>query len=133
MKNEYQKVWLLKQEPEGPLVHYFVLIVSHLVEQWYCRKYIGRQLRVIAHFSLWLKRQKICASDVTLEYAERFIQEADQRHIVKQEVNSTLRHLIEFLLQKHIFKKTVRPINTTSIQQIIYSFGRYLLDEKGLI
>lgn len=51
MKHVFQEVWSLKKEPIGPLVDYLDPFMSHLVELGYCRKSIGRQLRVSADFS----------------------------------------------------------------------------------
>ncbi len=132
MKHTFQAVWSLKQEPTGPLVKYFDTFVNHLVEQGYCRQYIGAQIRMAANFSQWLQVEKISASEVTQEHVKEYFQAFNRQMLVKRGQFATLRRLVESLQQFGICLPSNPPVSRTFIQVIIDSYGCYLIDDKGL-
>ncbi len=104
MKHLIQDLWTLTQRPVGPLVDHLEPFANHLLEQGYCRRYIGAQIRVAAYFSRWLQSQSVSATDVTQALAERYLQGNVHRHsgAIKRGEIATLRRLIHsFTTQRH--------------------------------
>lgn len=132
MKHEYQAVWSLKQEPIGPLVKYFDTFVNHLVEQGYCRQYIGAQIRMVANFSQWLQVKKISASAVTQTHVKDYYQDSSCQRTIKSDQIAPLRRLVDFLLLLGICQPPNSLVKQTYIQAVVDSFGCYLTDDRGL-
>lgn len=132
LKYVFQEVWSLKREPIGPLVDYLDPFVSHLVEQGYCRRYIGSQLRVAADFSRWLHTRKIQAIDLTPAHSAKFLKSRKHQHAVKLGEVAALRRLVKFLQQLGVSLEPICVVDLTPIQQIIQSFNHYLIDERSL-
>ena len=132
MKHVIQAVWTLKQEPAGPLVDHLEPFANHLVEQGYCRRYIGAKIRVVASFSGWLQAQSVTASDVIHAHAERYIQCIHHPYAIERGDVATLRHVIRFLQHMGIARPPDDPVDRTPIQQVVYEFGGYLLNNRGL-
>jgi integrase/recombinase XerD len=132
MKHVFQAGWSLKQEPIGPLVEYLDPFVSHLAEQGFCRRHLGRQLRVAANFSRWLYTRKIQAIDLTQAHTEHFLKGPKHQQSLKHGKAATLRRLVEFLQQLGVSPEPVCIVNLTPIQQILQSFNHYLVDERNL-
>ena len=132
MKHDDQKIWSLKKVPEGPLVHYIDTFASLLVEQGYCRQHIGNKLRMVARFSSWLNTHKIPISAVTQKHIVQFSHENDQQKAGKTGQFSTLRDLMVFLQQSGAVRNEPVPVNRTHVQQVVYLFGRHLIEDKGL-
>lgn len=132
MKRDCQKIWSLKNTPEGPLVHCIDKFASHLVEQGYCRRHIGNKLRTVARFSSWMNTRKIPVNAVTEKLAVQFLSKDNQQKAVQTGQFSTLRDLMVFLQQSGTTLNTPAPINRTHAQQVVYLFGRYLIEDKGL-
>ena len=131
MKHVIQAVWTLKQEPAGPLVDHLEPFGYHLVEQGYCRPYIGAKIRVVASFSRWLQAQRMSASDVTHAHAEQYIQSHRPSAMDRSDV-ATLRSLIQFLQYIGVAQPPNDPVERTPIQQVVYEFGGFLLNNRGL-
>ena len=55
MKPVDERLWALRHEPEGPLVPFLDAFADYLDEQGYKRHPLGRQIRVVAKFSKWLR------------------------------------------------------------------------------
>jgi integrase/recombinase XerD len=125
MKHTWQEVWTLKNTPTGPLVKY-------LVEQGFCRHYIGAQIRVVANFSQWLQAKNSPVSEVTQAHAEFYMQDNNLLRITRQGEVAILRRQIEFLQQLGVCQQPAPSVNQTNIQMVVDSFGRYLIDDKGL-
>jgi integrase/recombinase XerD len=132
MKHAIQDVWFLKKEPTGPLVEYLAPLVSQLVEQGFCRNYIGAQLRVVANFSQWLQMEGITASEITHEHITHYFQGANRHKVVNQGQVATLRRMVDLLQLLGVCQPQNPPVSRTAIEQIIDSFGCYLIDGRGL-
>jgi integrase/recombinase XerD len=132
MKQNITNQWVLKKVPTGPLIKYLDPFVNYLFEQGYCRRYIGLQCRVIAKFSKWLLKRKVSESTITEDHVKQFFKGFNYLHAVHQGEMATLHRLINFLQQLGIIRKLNHSIHYTPIQQILQSFGSYLLNEKGL-
>lgn len=132
MKHDCQKIWRLKNTPEGPLVHYINKFSIYLIEQGYCRRHVGNKIRTVARFSSWLNTYKISVSAVTQKLAVQFLSKDNHPKAVQTGQFSTLRDLIVFLQQSGVILNTPAPVNRTHAQQVVYLFGRYLIEDKGL-
>lgn len=132
MKQTLQAIWTLKQEPAGPLVDHLEPFANHLADQGFCRQYIGMKIRFAACFSRWLMAGSVSASEVTRTHAERYIQDAHHPDALQRGEVATLRHLIQYLQHIGVAQPSNDPVELTPIQQMVRSFGKYLLDNKGL-
>ena len=132
MNNDDQKIWNFKNVPEGPLVRYIDTFASLLVEQGYCRRHIGNKLRTIARFSGWLNAHKIPVGFVTQKHVVQFLSQDNQQKIVHTGQLSTLRDVLLFLQQSGVIHIAPVPVNRTPVQQVVYLFGRHIIDDKGL-
>jgi integrase/recombinase XerD len=132
MKHDDSKIWSLKKVTQGPLVDYMDPFASHLAGQGYCRRHIGNKLRMVARFSSWLNLHKIPLRAVTQKHVERFLSKANQQKNVHAGKFSTLRALLFFLQQSGVVRNDLVPVSRTHVQQVVYSFGRYLIDDRGL-
>lgn len=132
MTHDIQKIWHLKQKPAGPLVPYMEGFSNHLIKQQYCPRCIPPKIRTIAQFSQWLNSYNISASDVSQKHIQQFFDGTNYKNASKRGDVSTINQLLEFLQKTGICRIITLPTNQTPIQQVIDSFGQYLLDEKGL-
>ena len=132
MKHNCQNIWSLKHAPEGPLVQYIDTFANLLVEQGYCRRHRENKLRTVARFSSWLNTHKIPVSAVTQKLAVQFLSKDNQHKAVHTGQFSTLRDLMIFLQQSGAVRNEPDPVNRTHVQQVVYLFGRHLIEDKGL-
>ena len=133
MKHDDSKIWSLKKVTQGPLVHYMDPFASHLAGQGYCRQHIGHKLRTVARFSSWLNLNKILLSTITQKHVAQFLsKKMHQQKTVHTGQFSTLRALLFFIQQSGVVCNDPAPVSRTYVQQVVYSFGRHLTDDRGL-
>jgi len=132
MTHDIQKIWHLKQKPTGPLVPYLEEFLYHLIKQQYRPKCILPKIRVIAKFSQWLHLHNISVNGLTHEHIKQFFQGKNYKHALKTGKVSALKQLHYFLQDIEVCPMIKQSIKQTPIQQVINSFGQYLLNEKGL-
>jgi site-specific recombinase XerD len=132
MKHDYQKNWNFKKAPNGPLIHYIDTFACRMAEQGYCRRHIGNKLQTVAKFSSWLNTKKIPVNDVTQKHVVQFLRAEDHHKASNAGKFSTLRDLIVFLQQSGAVTNDAIPVNRTYVQQVVYLFGRHLIEDKHL-
>lgn len=132
MKYDDQKIWNFKEVPEGPLVRYIDTFATLLVEQGYCRRYIGYKLRTIARFSRWLNAHKIPVRTVSQKQVVQFLSKDSPQIDLHTGQHSTLRDFLLLLQQSGVIHITPVLVKRTPIQQVVYLFGCHLIDDKGL-
>jgi len=132
MTHDIQEIWHLKQKPTGPLAPYLEGFSNHLIKQQYRPKCIPPKIRVIAKFSQWLYLHNISVNGLTHEHIKQFFQGKNYKDELKTGKVSALKQLHDFLKDIEACPMIKQSIKQTPIQQVIDSFGQYLLDEKGL-
>ncbi len=132
MTHDIQEIWHFKQKPTGPLVPYMEVFSNHLINQQYRPKCILPKIRVIAKFSQWLHLHNISVNDITHKHIQLFFQGKNYKDALKTGCVSALKQLYDFLQEIEVCQTIKQPMSQTHIQQVIDSFGQYLLDDKGL-
>jgi integrase/recombinase XerD len=132
MTHNIQDIWHLKQMPIGPLVPHLEKFSNHLIKQQYHPKCITPKIRAIAKFSQWLHLHNISVNGLTHEHIKQFFQGKNYKNALKAGKVSALKQFIDFLQEIKVCPRIKQSIKQTPIQQVIDSFGQYLLDEKGL-
>ena len=127
-----ERLWVLAHEAKGPLVDYLDSFASSLVEQGFKQRDLGRQVRVAANFSGWLRTKEVLVRDITDEHTRRFLQTAWMRRSIRQGGHAALRRLIQFLRQREIICKRAECSKRTAIEQVVDRYGVYLQQEQGL-
>ena len=131
MKNDFQIDWHLKKSPTGPLVKYLNQFLRYLVEQGYCRRYIGLQCRVVANFSKWLSKKNISEYKITEEHINQFFEGANYQPAISNGKVATLHRLIDFLKQLGIIQESNNSVIYTPLQKII-NFEIKLFDLQAI-
>ncbi|MDX8450594.1 hypothetical protein [Mesorhizobium captivum] len=89
----------LSRPPEGPVAIYIVPFAEWLGDRGYGLVSMRNQVLMAAGFSTWLRQQGIELSDVSEEYAERYLLDRAQRP--KRGDGTALRHLLAFLRRQN--------------------------------
>jgi len=132
MTHDIQEIWHLKQKPTGPLISYLEAFSNHLIKQQYRPKCIPPKIRAIIKFSQWLELHNVSVSNITHKHIQRFFQGENYKNALRTGSVSALIQLHDFLQKIEVCQTIKQPTKQTYIQQVIDSFGQYLLDEKGL-
>lgn len=132
MKQRVDRLWTLRYEPEGPLVSYLDSFANWLEEQGYKRHLLGRQIRVVANFSKWLKSEQITAGEVSDEHALRFFDDIARTCSVRSGERATLRHFMDYLDRLGIVHPLSEPDKITPIKEAVDAFSTYLSQERAL-
>lgn len=127
-----ERLWALRDEPVGPLTSYLDAFASHLDAQGYKRHLLGRQIRVVAHFSRWLEAERISVEMITDEQVRRFFASVVRRRKVQLGEQAAVGHFVDFLRQQGVIDPLPAPEQTTPVQQAVRAFSMYLLQERAL-
>jgi site-specific recombinase XerD len=132
MNQVAERLWVLRYEPEGPLVPYLDLFAQSLVEQGFKRRLVGRQIRVAANFSKWLKIEEVATQDVSGEHIWRFFEGPTRHRSVQRGEIATLRRLMELLGKIGVINPLPAHDEPRPIQQAISAYATYLREELTL-
>lgn len=131
MEPVVERLWVLRDEPVGPLTPYLDAFASHLNTQGYKRHLLGRQIRVVAYFSRWLEVEQIPAEAITGEQVRRFFDSVGRRRVVRAGEQAALGRFLDFLRQRDIIDPPPEPEQATPVQQTIRAFAAYLRQERA--
>ncbi len=126
------RLWVLRDEPKGPLVPYFDAFAQSLEEQGFKRHLIGRQIRVAAKFSQWLQAEGVAVREVTDEHVRHFLEEDLQQRSIRRGESASLQRLIALLCQLGVIHPLPEQHELTPIEQAVDAFATYLRDELTL-
>ncbi len=132
MNQVVDRLWVLRHEPEGPLVPYLDAFAQFLEEQGFKRHLIGRQIRVAANFSQWLQSKGVAAREVTDEQVRRFFEGVARQQAIQRGEFASLRRLMELLRQLCVIHPLPEHHELTPIQQTVDAFATYLREELTL-
>jgi site-specific recombinase XerD len=121
----------LSRPPEGPLTRYIIPFADWLVDQGYGLVSLRNQVLMAAGFSTWLRQKGIELSDVSEEYAERYLLDRTQRP--KRGDGTALRHLLAFLRSQNAIAEEIKAeSNPSPVEQHVLAYERYLQDARAL-
>jgi len=121
----------LSRPPEGPVASYIVPFAEWLVDRGYGLVSMRNQVLMAAGFSTWLRQKEIELSDVSEEYAERYLLDRTQRP--KRGDGTALRHLLAFLRSQNAIAEEIKAeYNPSSVEQHVLAYERYLQDARAL-
>lgn len=127
-----ERLWALRHEPVGPLTPFLDAFASHLDAQGYKRHLLGRQIRVVAHFSCWLEAEQIPAKAITDEQVRCFFVSVIRRRQVQLGEHAALGRFVDFLYQRGIIAPLPKEEQITPVQQAVRDFAGYLRQERAL-
>ncbi|MEX4004881.1 site-specific integrase, partial [Paraburkholderia sp. EG285A] len=117
--------------PEGPLADHLDAFQGLLQDQGYPRESIRRHLRLVADFSVWLKRKKMSIEEVTHETALRYLHYRSHYRCHRRGEQYALRCFVQ-LLQENGSVPRDAPAAQTPVEELVSEFALYLLHERGL-
>jgi site-specific recombinase XerD len=121
----------LSRPPEGPLTRYIIPFADWLVDRGYGLVSQRNQVLMAAGFSTWLRQKEIELSDVSEEYAERYLLDRTQRP--KRGDGTALRHLLAFLRSQNAIAEEIKAeSNPSPVEQHVLAYERYLQDARAL-
>lgn len=132
MNQVTERLWVLLNEPEGPLVPYLDVFARSLDEQGFKPRVINPQIRVAAYFSQWLQAKDVTLQEVTDEHVQRFFESRARQQSVKRGEFAALRRLLELLGQLSVIRPRLEHNEATPIQQAVDAFTTYLRQERAL-
>jgi len=121
----------LSRPPEGPVTRHIIPFADWLVDRGYGLVSLRNQVLMAADFSTWLRQKGIELSDVSEEYAERYLLDRAQRP--KRGDGTALRHLLAFLRSQNAIAEEIKAeYNPSPIEQHVLAYERYLQDARAL-
>ncbi|TGQ12718.1 site-specific integrase [Mesorhizobium sp. M00.F.Ca.ET.217.01.1.1] len=120
----------LSRPPEGPVAIYIVPFAEWLGDRGYGLVSMRNQVLMAAGFSTWLRQKGIELSDVSEEYAERYLLDRAQRP--KRGDDTALRHLLAFLRRQNAIAEEKAEYNPSPVEQHVLAYQRYLQDARAL-
>ncbi|MER9560289.1 site-specific integrase [Mesorhizobium sp. M0323] len=108
-----------------------IALADWLVDRGYGLVSLRNQVVMAAGFSTWLRQKGIELSDVSEEYAERYLLDRAQRP--KRGDGTALRHLLAFLRSQNAIAEEIKAeYNPSPIEQHVLAYERYLQDARAL-
>jgi integrase/recombinase XerD len=110
----------------GPLAPYVDNFAKRLQELGYARFTRRQKLRVVAHFSRWLRRRELQAADVNEQVVIQYLERC------RRGDPTTLSDLLEALRDATVVPRPSREADETQRERLEREFGQYLAVERGL-
>lgn len=128
------KLWSLLHAPEGPLACHFDAVARDLREQGFKRRSMAAQIRLIARFSQWLKRNAVGLDALSDEHVERFLRRPKGRKSVRRGYRRCLDRLVAFLRRAGVVdpQPAAPGVEASPIQAAVVAFGNHLRDAQAL-
>lgn len=116
----------------GPLASFLDEIAQELQDDGYATSTARFQLVVASDFSGWLERESIQPQCISRQHATAYMRYRDERGCVKrEEAEAAINRLFEFLARRQIISEG-GPAPMNEIEQVVDTFGTYLLEQRGL-
>ena len=132
MNQVIERLWVLRHDPEGPLVPYLDLFARSLDEQGFKRRVLGQKIREATNFSKWLQAEGVAAQEVTNEHVRGFFEGPARLRSVQPGELATLRQLMDLLGQLGVIRPLPEHNEATPVQQAVGAFAAYLQEERAL-
>lgn len=134
MEQSEAKLWSLLRAPEGPLECHLDAFARDLSEQGFKRGSMAPQIRLIAKFSLWLKRHAVGLDTLSDEHVEHFLRRAKRRRSMHSGDRPCLLRFMALLRRTDVVdRQPAAPcVEASPIQAVIVAFGEHLRDAQAL-
>jgi len=125
-------LWKLKQDLSGPLIGQLDAFAIHIESLGFPRQYLGRQLRVVANFSRWLKDNNVTIKNIRTRHVSLFLNTHHPEKCGTTGEHATLKRLINFLQEHGLCQQPVQQTKQSQVQKAVDDFGCYLVVERNL-
>src|SRR5262245_15149964 len=88
--------------PDGPLAEHLGTFEGLLSDQRYGPNSTRRHLRIVADFSVWLKRRNMSVDEVTHESAQRYLHCREQCRCRRNGTQYALRRFVQLLQENGV-------------------------------
>jgi integrase/recombinase XerD len=124
---------VLSRPPEGPLAAHIAAFATSLSVQGYSAESLQEQVRIVADFSLWLRRTGGEAGSVCSDQTMRYLRYRARRLRPRRSDRAALRHLVDFLEQDGLLVGQKIPLRRpTSVERCAQSYEQYLRETRAL-
>lgn len=124
--------WVRQRLYVGPLAIYIDVFAELLTRQGYARSTARDKLRLIAHLSHWLDRNKLQAEDLDEERIEHFRRYRRRQGRVDRHAAATCKALLEQLREAGTIALAPDPREDNAQRRIEDDYTQYLVQERGL-
>lgn len=128
--DDAQTLARLRQGPLGPYLNEFA---AQLSSEGYGVVAARRQIRVTADFSAWLKKNRVCAQQITPSHLEQFLKYIVRKRPLRSTDPAALKRMLAILRQQGVISNEVVVLLQPSPAELLRDeFVRYLRKERGL-
>ncbi|WP_227749410.1 site-specific integrase [Paraburkholderia atlantica] len=117
--------------PEGPLAEHLDAFQGMLYDQGYPQETIRRYLRLVADFSVWLKRKKTSIEEVTYKTTLRYLRYRAYYRCPRKGEQYALRCFVQLLQDNGVVARDA-PVAQTPAEKLVSEYALYLHHERGL-
>src|SRR6516225_8041481 len=134
MEQSEGKLWSLLHAPEGPLARHLDAIARDLSDQGFKRRTIAPQIRLVAKFSLWLKRGAVDLAALSDAHVESFLRRGKRRRSTSSGERACLIRLMAFLRRTGVVdpQPAAPCVEASPVQAVVIAFGEHLRDAQAL-
>ena len=132
MKPIFPRLWVLRDDPVGPLADYLDEFAIYLDRQGYKRHLLSRQIRVVAKFSQWLSVEQIPIATINEKHIRCFFDLAAHSRCVRAGEPAALQHFLSFARKQGFIDPFSEPEPITPVEQSVRAFATYLQCDRGL-
>jgi len=124
---------VLSAEPEGPLKAHIGLFAQFITAQGYALSSIRPQVRLVAGFSQWLKREGVELHSIITAHPQQYLQYRAQQVKPCRSDIATLRHLVDFLCSNSVIPtEEVFVSQPTPAECCAQEYEQYLSELRNL-
>ena len=116
----------------GPLAIYIDIFAEQLIRQGYASSTARDKLRLIAHLSRWLDRNKLRAEDLNDACIKRFRCYRRRQGRLDRHAVATCKALLEQLRDAGVIPPSPHPREDNARRRIEKGYTQYLVQERGL-
>ena len=120
----------LSHVPTGPVAKCLGAVEKGLTREGYARASIHGKLRLVADFSVWLKKKNIQLALLTHDHVRDYLRYRSHRRRARRHDRAALRQLLQFLEQMHAIR--VQCPRPTAAERWLDAFATYLAQDRGL-
>lgn len=117
---------------EGPLALHIDAFAERLIRQGYASTTVNEKLRLIAHLSRWLDRNKLPVEDLNEARIERFRRYRRRQGRVDGHAAATCKALLAQLREAGVIPPSPDPRGDNARRRIEDDYRQYLVHERGL-
>jgi len=116
----------------GPLGDHIDRFARLLLDQGYATKTAQEKIRLLADLSRWLERKQLNVKDLDEQRINKYLKFRATHHAPNRYEQPTFRALLKQLRNDGLIRICAPAVNDNALDRIENSFGRYLVQERGL-